>query len=171
MGYHLTVKCMRGPKNRKPDHTEKKRIEMMMATTSQKIDMYNVQISDVKGNFKLSTTLSKVDKGVLLTIPNPQSAEIIKQHQHLEGVKMDDEDTKLELPIHVILGASEYAKLKTNTLAKVRKPGEPVVELTSFCWTIISPGTETGFNKIYLTRTTPADYKQLCSLDVLGFED
>ena len=98
--------------NRKnPDRTEKKRIEMMMATTSQKIDMYNVQISDVKGNFKLSTTLSKVDKGVLLTIPNPQYTEIIKQHQHLEGVKMDDEDTKLELPIHVILGASEYAKL------------------------------------------------------------
>ena len=97
--------------NRKPDRTEKKRIEMMIATTCQKIDMYNVHISDVKGNFKLSTTLSKVDKGVLLTIPNPQYTEIIKQHQHLEGVKMDNEDTKLELPIHVILGASEYAKL------------------------------------------------------------
>ena len=84
---------------------------------------------------------------------------------------MDDEDTKLELPIHVILGASEYAKLKTNTLPKVGKPGEPVAELTSFGWTIISPGTETSFSKTYLTRTTPADYEQLCSLDVLGLED
>lgn len=45
---------------------------------------------------------------------------------------MDDKDTKQELPIHVILGASEYAKLKTNTVPRVGQPGDPVAELTSF---------------------------------------
>ena len=57
--------------NRKPDHVEYKRIEMKMTSTSQKIEMYKVVISSIKGNFSLPTTLSKVDKGVLLTVPNP----------------------------------------------------------------------------------------------------
>ena len=56
---------------------------------------------------------------------------------------MDDEDVKQELqelPVHVILGASEYAKLKTRSVPRVGKPGEPIAELTYFGWTIMSPG-------------------------------
>ena len=157
--------------NKKADLSERKQIEIRMATTSQKIDMYNVQISNIKRDFKLSMTLRKVDKGVLLTIPNPQYAEIIRQHQYLEGVKMDDEDSKPELPIHVVLRACEYARLKTNTVPKVGKPGEPVAELTSFGWTIISPGAKSSLNSVYLTRNSSIDYEQLCGLDVLGLED
>lgn len=157
--------------NRQPDHKVYKKIEMMMSSTSQKIEMYKVEISNIKGDFSLPTTLSKVDKGVLLTVPNPQYTEVISQHQHLNGVIMDDEDTKQELPIHVILGASEYAKLKTSSVPRVGKPGEPVAELTSFGWTIMSPGAETDLSSVYLTRSSSTDYEQLCSLDVLGLED
>ncbi|KAL9959669.1 hypothetical protein ACROYT_G033012 [Oculina patagonica] len=78
--------------------------------------MYKVQISNIKGDFSLPTTLSKVDRGVLLTVPNPQYTEVISQHQHLKGVMMDDEDTKQDLPIHVILGAIEYAKQHLESL-------------------------------------------------------
>ncbi|KAL9972942.1 hypothetical protein ACROYT_G019342 [Oculina patagonica] len=55
---------------------------------------------------------------------------------------MDDEDTKQELPIHVFLCASEYAKLKTSSVPRVEKPGERVAELTSFGWTIMFPGDQ-----------------------------
>ena len=106
--------------------------------------MYKVLTSSIKWNFNPPTTLRKVDKGVLLTAPNPRYAEIISQQQHLNDVMMDDVDTKQELPIHVILGASEYAKLKTTSVPRVGNPGEPVAELTSFCWTIMSPGAETN---------------------------
>ena len=109
--------------NRKPDHKVYKKIEMTMTSTSQKIEMYKVLISSIKGNFSLPTTLSKVDKGVLLTVPNPRYADIISQHQHLKDVMMDDVDTKQELPIHVILGASDYARLKTSSVPRVRNPG------------------------------------------------
>jgi len=54
--------------NRKPDHKVYKKIEMMMTSASQKIEMYKVLISSIKGNFSLPTTLSKVDKGVLLCL-------------------------------------------------------------------------------------------------------
>ena len=34
----------------------------------------------------------------------------------------------------------------------------------------MSPGAETNLNNVYLTRSSPSDYEQLCSLDVLGVE-
>ena len=52
---------------------------------------------------------------------------------------MDDADGKAELPIHLILGLSEYAKIKTETKPKLGKPGQPVAELTQFGWTVMSP--------------------------------
>lgn len=83
---------------------------------------------------------------------------------------IDDTDTKPELPIHVILGTSEYAKLKTKAAPRVGNPGEPVAELTSFGWTIMSPGAVTNLSSVFLTRSSSTDYEQLCSLNVLGLE-
>ena len=84
---------------------------------------------------------------------------------------MGDMDTKQELPIHVILCASEYARLKTSSVLRVGNPSEPVAELTSLGWTIMSPGAETNLSSVYLTRSSLTDYEELCSLDVLGLED
>ena len=55
---------------------------------------------------------------------------------------MNDTDTKAQLPVHLIFGASEYAKIKTNIPAKIGTPGKPIAELTRFGWTIMSPGKE-----------------------------
>ena len=119
----------------------------------------------------MTTTVSKVDKGVLLSFPNPQYNDKIKMFLHLAGVTMDDEDTKPELPIHLILGASEYSRIKTQTKPKIGKAGEPIAELTTLGWTMMSAGKEVALTSAYLTRTSSADYEQLCSLDVLGLED
>ena len=35
----------------------------------------------------------------------------------------------------------------------------------------MSPGAETNLNSVYLTRSSPSDYEQLCNLDVPGLED
>ena len=50
----------------------------------------------------MTTTVSKVDKGVLLSIPNPQYNDKIKMFPLLAGVTMDDEDTKPEQPIQYL---------------------------------------------------------------------
>ena len=120
----------------------------------------------------MTTTVSKIDKGVLLSIPNRQYADKIrKMFPHFTGVTMDDEDTKPELCIHLILGASEYSRIKTHTKSKIGKAGEPIAELTTLGWTMMSAGEEVGLTSAYVTRTSSADYEQLCSLDVLGLED
>ena len=144
---------------------------MMMTCTSPKIEMCKVQVSNFKGVFSLPTTLSKVNKGTLLTIPNPRYVDTIAKNEHLKGMEIDDTDIKPELPIDVILGAGEYAKIKTNSAPRVGESGEPIAEFTSFGWTIMSPGAETNLSSVYLTRSSSSDYEQLCSLDVLGLED
>ena len=156
---------------KEPARTQHKRIDMMMCSTTQKIEQYDVKISGIRGTFEMATTVSKVDKGVLLSVPNPGYAEKLNKYPHLEGVVMDDVDTKSELPIHLILGASEYSRIKTDTKPRIGKAGEPIAELTTLGWTMMSAGKETNLSSVYLTRTSSADYEQLCSLDVLGLQD
>ena len=71
----------------------------------------------------------------------------------------------------MILGASEYSRIKTGTKPRIGKAGEPVAELTSLGWTMMSAGKEAHMGSIYLTRTSSTDYEQLCSLDVLALQD
>ena len=157
--------------NQKPTRTTTKQIEMMLHITTKKMNIYSVDISDINGKFHLSTDISEIEKSVLLSLPNPNSNKLVKRFTHLKGVKLDDVDTKGQLPVHLIIGASEYARIKTCTSPKIGNPGEPVAEFTRFGWTIISPGQEMGLNKLYLARSSTQDYEDLCKLDVLGLEE
>ena len=83
---------------------------------------------------------------------------------------MNDVSEKTELPVHLILGASEYAKIKTSTKLCVGKPGEPVAEYTKFGWTIMSPGEDIESERFFFAKSSIVDYEKLCSLDVLGLK-
>ena len=84
---------------------------------------------------------------------------------------MDYDDTKAELPVHIILGASDYVKVKTENKPRIGRPGEPVTELAQFGWIIMSPGKEVDLSNMFLTQTAAKDYEELCKLDVLGLRD
>ena len=45
---------------------------------------------------------------------------------------MTDRYDEPELPVHIILGVSDYAKIRTETRPKIGSPREPVAELTKF---------------------------------------
>ena len=82
-----------------------------------------------------------------------------------------DNDPKPFLPVHLILGASDYAAIKTAEPPRVGQLGEPVAERTKFGWTIMSSGKELDHSKMLLTQTSHTDYEDLCRLDILGLED
>ena len=124
-------------------------------------------MKSISGKFNLKTEVTKVNRGVLLNLDNPKYPDLIRQYDHLDGVNMNDTDTKQELPVHLMLGTGEYTKIKTKTTPKIGKPGEPVAEFTQLGWTIMSPGKEADLTKMPLTQTTPSDYKNLCRLDIL----
>ena len=156
---------------KQPVRKELKRIEMMMQTVTREIEIHEVVIKSLTSEFQLRTEVTKVNRGVLLTLDNPGYKDMVEQYLHLKEVKMDDIDVKRELPVHLILGASEYARIKTGTTPKIGKPGEPIAELTRLGWTILSPGSEPNLSNMFLTQTSAVDYENLCRLDVLGLQD
>ena len=57
---------------------------------------------------------------MLLTLPNPKYNEIINKTNCLGGIQMYDTDTKNLLPIHILLGASDFAKIKNWNMSEGR---------------------------------------------------
>ena len=156
---------------KQPVRKELRRIEMMLSTTEREIEVHKVVIKSLSGDFHLQTEVTKVNCNVLLKLENPGYKQIVQQYNHLKGVDMDDVDMKQELPVHLILGTSEYAQIKTKTTPRIGKPGKPIAELTRLVWTIMSPGSEPDLTNMFLTQTSVTDYEELCRLDVLGLED
>eukprot|EP00795_Rhopilema_esculentum_P006737 gene6737-12300_t len=122
----------------------------MLQETSKKIDMYDVELSNVDGKFNIRAEVNGVNKEVLLTLPNPHYA---RENQHLHGIKMPDTDGKELLPNHAILGANDVALIKTSKDREFRPTsgGEDKVRLGyHVTWSgepIINPDADKEFNK------------------------
>ncbi|XP_057302720.1 uncharacterized protein LOC130636888 [Hydractinia symbiolongicarpus] len=151
----------------KPKKTEVKRIEMMLHTSKKKIEIFNVTISSLDETFTINIEVSKIEKSALLSIPNPRFSDLKKNYRHLKNVYIAGYHAKEEVPVHLILGASDFARIKTRTAPRIGSSGEPVAELTKLGWTIIS----VDLRNLYLTRSSSEDYERLCALDVLGLKE
>jgi hypothetical protein len=145
----------------KPSEIKDQQIDMLLTSRKAMVEQYDVTITSYDGKHKMITRLNKVDKSELLFIENPEY-----ENQHLNAVHMDDHNTKSQLPIHVILGSGEYARIKAATKPGERE-GEPVAERTKLGWMILSPGAEFDKTKMFLTQTSQMDFDKLCRLDVL----
>ena len=95
---------------------------MMVHSTTQKIGTFEIEINVVSGDFQFIAKVSKVDRETLLSLPNPNYGSVLNQHQHLRDIKMNDTDARAELPIHVILGAIEYTRIKVQEMPRVGQP-------------------------------------------------
>ena len=147
------------------------KVEMLMATSTSRMETCKTTIASTSSDYELEVDFVKVEKATLLEVENPKYQRLIGTYSHLSGVKMDDTDTKSEPPIHAIIGAGVYAKIKTNSRPRIGKQGEPVVEETKLRWIILSPGEVVDTATMLLTQTGQVDYEQLCRLDVLGLAD
>ena len=150
---------------------ETRRIEMMLGAVTRDMELSTINVQSLDSQFDMDVSVTKVDKPELLHVDNPNYDQLITNYTHLRGVTMNDNDQKPKLPIHLIIGVSDYICIKTNQPARVGKTGEPVAELTKFGWTIIAKGNEIDYAALLLTQTNQSDYEQLCRLDVLGLED
>ena len=68
----------------------------------------------------------------MLSLPNPNYQAVLKQHQNLRNITMNDLDKKTELPIHLVFGASHYTKINVQEIPRVVQLGGQVAELTHF---------------------------------------
>ena len=154
-----------------PCETKTKRVDMLISSQVTKLEVYDTVVESLDGNYQFCVKLTKVNKGELLSIDNPKYEQLIDKYPHYQGVKIADRDVKEQLPVHVVLGSGEYARIKTNTKPQIGRDGEPVAEKTKLGWFIMSPGSEFDHNTMLLTQTSQSDYEDLCRLDILGLAD
>ena len=57
--------------NKKPIRTKSKRIEALVSSSMKNIPVYSVEIKDINNEFSFKTEISKLEKSVLLELPNP----------------------------------------------------------------------------------------------------
>ena len=107
----------------KPAEIKTKKIEMMLGSMTTNIELYDINVESGNRDFSLNISVSKVDKPELVVLPSPNYEELKTKDKHLERVRMDDNDAKPLLPVYLVLGASEYANIKTETLPKVGLSG------------------------------------------------
>ena len=85
-----------------PTEIKPKRVEMLMASTTARREIYKTFLSSRSGNYSLEVNLTKVNGGDLLRLENPQYERLIKTYSHLKDVEMDDKDSKPLLPVHAV---------------------------------------------------------------------
>ena len=90
-----------------PVRKEYKTIEIITDSTTNKLKVYNLKVENLDENFSFRTDLNKLEREVPITLLNPKYNKMIETFDHLKDIQMNERDTKLELPIHVILGASD----------------------------------------------------------------
>ena len=147
------------------------RIQTIVGVVTKRSEIFNLQASNMEEKYAISLSVTRIDRAKLLSVENPNYAVMISKYPHLKGVYMEDTDLKKMLPVHVILGASDYARIKTHESQRTGAMGEPVAEYTCFGWTIMSPGIETDLDSMFLAQTASNDCEELYRMDVLGLED
>ena len=115
----------------------------------------------VTDNFQLDVSVTKIDKRELLLLENPRYENFLAEDPHLRGVQTDDDDEKSQLPVRLILGANDFAKVRTGERLRVGRRGDPVAEFTRFCWALMSSRAETDLSSVYLAVNSTVDYERL----------
>lgn len=86
-----------------------------MSSKIAKSKVYDLQFQSVNHQFSLSVRATRANKTELLSIDNLNYHVLVGEYLHLKGVNVNDDDMEASLPIHVVLGSGEYARIKTET--------------------------------------------------------
>ena len=85
----------------------------------RKILVYSAEIKDMNNEFSCKTEIIKLANQKLSNrnyrtevteLPNRNYREIQNNYQHLRDITLNHYDTKSDLPIHMILGISDFKK-------------------------------------------------------------
>ena len=63
-----------------------------MGSSTKSIPACSVEIRDSDHEFKFQTEINKLEKNVLLELPNPEYQNLQNSYQHLKDIKINDHD-------------------------------------------------------------------------------
>ena len=108
VGASYTLSTLINRINKKPMRTETKKIKTLISTNTRENKIHCVKLQDISCDFGFEMKPIHLQKEVLLELPNPKYREFT--HVHLRDLQINDHDAKSDLPVHTILGISDYTK-------------------------------------------------------------
>ena len=108
----------------KAKSTSLRKIAMLTGVETRSVQVFEVVMRSVTGDFTLNVNVTKIENGELLTLDNPRYSDLLNNHPYLRGVAMEISDTKAHLPAHLIIGANDFAKIRTSDRLRVGRGGE-----------------------------------------------
>ena len=161
----------------KPVSLETRNIEQMYGTIQRRVQVFKVTVqSNAVDGFRFDLKCINGEKDMLTYLPNPRIKTLKKKYKRFRCLKFSDEDTEEDkLPIHIILGAADYQRIKT-TEPPVLGPNpdvDPGAEFTMLGWTLTGKTVEvdTEAEKLFMTLSPKTEFEQMCSIEVLGLAD
>jgi len=109
-------------------------------------------------------------------MPHPPISNLKKGYNRLRQLTFSDEGNQQErLPLHIILGAADYQRIKT-TEPPVLGPEpnkDPGAEFTMLGWTLSGRVLYSSFEteKTFFLKSMRDEFEQMCSLEALGLMD
>ena len=149
-----------------PEHYEEREIVTVNGVKRQTMPVFNLTIESFDGSAQENIEVTGTRLSDFTTVRRPDIRELKKLYAHTKD-KAFYMQIGNECPIHIIIGDSTYCRIKTEEVYK-GKPGEPIVEGTTFGWVI--HGGDFLDSQCMFTRES-TEYERLYSLDVLGVED
>lgn len=128
--------------------------------------IFDLNIDSVDGQARERIEVTGAKMADFKTMRRPDLSTLKWKYEHTKD-KRFYKNPGDDYTIHMILGDSTYCRIKTKYVFK-GKPGEPIVEGTTFGW-IIHGGDHVTDGCLFTRETS--DYERLYSLDVLGVED
>ena len=99
----------------KPVRREKKHIEQLYGTVHRDVEIHKLKLKSLMfDHFTIDIECANAEKGVLTTLPDPQLKVIKNRNPRLRRLTFtDDEQSSSFRPVHIILGAVDYQRIKT----------------------------------------------------------
>ncbi|XP_028413677.1 uncharacterized protein LOC114536534 [Dendronephthya gigantea] len=159
----------------KPVRRERKCIEQLYGTVTKNVDIYRIHIqSIVVDDFELDIDCINAGKEVLTYLPNPKVKDLKMSSKPFQKLQLfDEETTDRQIPVHIILGAADYQRIKSaEQLILGENPDtDPGAEFTKLGWALCGKivSMESAEKEFFLN--SQSEFEKLCSVDVLGLAE
>ena len=161
----------------KPRQKETRCIEQMYGTVTRRVEIYGIKIeSTAVEGFSLEVNCINAEKGILTYLPNPRIKDLKQRFFRLRRLEIGDEEAaEQQLPVHIILGAADYQRIRTTEQPVLgsNRDTDPGAEFTLLGWMLFGRQMShlQSVEKGFLAKTSQQEFDKLCSLEALGLVD
>ena len=160
-----------------PVRKEKRCIQQMYGTVNKVVEVYEITMQSLAvPGYNIKIECINAQKGILTCLPNPRIVELKKRNPSLRELNLLEEETTGEsMPVHLILGVSDYQRIRTSEnilILGADSDTYPGAEFTMLGWGMFG-GKQNRVQptKNFLLHTGQDELEKLCNRDVLGVTD